>query len=90
VGQAAVSWAALIGLSTLYTKQHYAVDVVAGVVAAVVAYAIFLRSHPRESVAVVDRQRAPLRALTAVGVFAAAVVGFWIAYQIDMRGFQAF
>jgi hypothetical protein len=33
----------------------------------------------------VDRQRAPLRALAAAGVYAVAVAGFWVAYQIQMR-----
>ena len=87
VGAAAALWAALIGVSTLYTKQHYAVDVIAGALAAFAAYAIFLRTYPHHSVTDVDRQRAPLRALAAAGVYAVAVAGFWVAYQIQMRSF---
>ena len=69
VGAAAQLWAALIGVSTLFTKQHYVVDVVAGALAAYVAYLLFLRGHPREAIAEGDRRRAPVRALYAVGIF---------------------
>lgn len=82
VGAAAALWAGLIGLSTLYAKQHYAVDVIAGALAAYVAYVLFLRSYPRELVAERDRRRAPVRALAVVPIFAIVVAGFRIAYQI--------
>ena len=84
VGATAAMWAALIGVSTLYTKQHYVADVIAGTVAAYVAYVLFLRRYPREAVADNDRRRAPLRALVVVGIFGIMVAGFWVAYQIQM------
>jgi membrane-associated phospholipid phosphatase len=80
VGAAAVTWAALIGVSTLYTKQHYVVDVIAGALAAYVAYVWFLRRYPREAVAESDRRRAPFRALAIIGIFGIMVAGFWLAY----------
>jgi membrane-associated phospholipid phosphatase len=61
VGAAAGLWAALIGISTLYTKQHYAADVIAGVLSAAVADVLFLRTYPREAVPEADRRRAPMR-----------------------------
>ena len=82
VGAVAAVWAALIGVSTLYTKQHYAVDVITGALAAYVAYLLFLRSYPREAVAEIDRRHAPGRALAAIGIFAFMVAGFWVAYQL--------
>jgi membrane-associated phospholipid phosphatase len=82
VGAAATGWAALIGISTLYTKQHYVLDVIAGVLSAFAAYALFLRLTPRGAVDEGDRRRAPLRALWAIGLFALAVAGFWVAYRI--------
>jgi membrane-associated phospholipid phosphatase len=85
VGIAAGVWAALIGVSTVFTKQHYAVDVIAGAAAAFVAYAVFLRSHPREANAEIDRRRAPLRALGVAAVFGVMVAGFWIAYLMGMQ-----
>ena len=82
VGAVAAVWAALIGVSTLYTKQHYVVDVIAGAFAAYVAYLLFLRSYPREAVAEIDRRRAPGRALAAIGIFAFMVACFWVAYRL--------
>jgi membrane-associated phospholipid phosphatase len=84
VGIAAAAWAALIGVSTLFTKQHYVVDVVAGALAAYVAYVLFLRGYPRAAVDDDDRRRAPVRALVAVGMFAIMVAGAWVAYRIQM------
>ena len=46
LGIAAGVWAALIGVSTLYTKQHYAVDVVTGALLAYVVYFVVLRDYP--------------------------------------------
>lgn len=84
VGLGAGLWAALIGVSALYTKQHYVADVVAGALAAYVAYVLFLRRYPREAVAESDRRRAPLRALSIIVIFGIMVAGVWVAYQIQM------
>ena len=81
LGIATLSWATLVGVSTLYTKQHYVADVVAGILIAVAAWAIILRPFPRDRVAESDRQRAPVRALIPVAIFAIVVAGFWIAYR---------
>jgi membrane-associated phospholipid phosphatase len=84
VGAAAAFWATLIGVSTLYTKQHYVVDVIVGALAAGVAYVLFLRGYPRDAGAERDRRRAPVRALGAVGAFGIMVAGFWVAYRMGM------
>ena len=84
VGIAAAVWAALIGVSTLYTKQHYVADVIAGALSAYVPYALFLRRYPREAATEIDRRRAPVRALVVIGIFAIMVAGFWVAYRIQM------
>ncbi len=88
VGAAAGLWAALIGVSTLFTKQHYVADVIAGTLAAYVAYVLFLRGYPREAVAESDRRRAPSRALVVVGIFGFMIAGFWVAYQVQMAASQ--
>ena len=80
LGVAAAVWASLIGVSTLYTKQHYVVDVVVGTAAGLAAYFLFLRSYPRAAVAESHRARAPVRALIAAGSFGVMVIAFWIVY----------
>ena len=82
VGIAAALWAALIGVSTLFTKQHYVVDVIAGVIAAFAAYAVFLHGYPREAVEEIDRLRAPVRTLGVCGIYGVMVAGFWVAYRL--------
>lgn len=84
VGAGALLWATLIGLSTLYTKQHYVLDVIAGVVVAYAAYLLFLRPPQCDPVSASDRQRAPLRALGVIGIFAIVVAGFWVAYRVRL------
>ncbi|HET7706054.1 MAG TPA: phosphatase PAP2 family protein [Thermoanaerobaculia bacterium] len=74
--------ATLVALSTLFTKQHYVLDAVAGVLLALVAWAIFLRAYPRDRVAALDRQAAPAIAVCVAGLSAVAVIGYWILYLI--------
>jgi membrane-associated phospholipid phosphatase len=84
VGAGALLWASLIGVSTLYTKQHYVVDVIAGVLLACAAYVFLLRSYPPEATSEHDRRRAPLRALSVIGLFAMVVAGFWVTYRVQL------
>lgn len=77
VGIVALVWAAVIGVSTLYTKQHYVVDVVGGIAIACAAYLLFLRGYPRAAIAEIDRHLAPKRALRAVWLYAAIVALLW-------------
>jgi membrane-associated phospholipid phosphatase len=81
VGTAAVTAASLVALSTLYTKQHYVLDVAAGVFLAFVAYAIFLRSYPRHRVSELDHQAAPLLALGLLTALGVAVAALWLVHQ---------
>lgn len=81
VGLAAMGWAALIGVSTLYTQQHYLVDVIAGVMMAFIAYVIFLRGHDRAAIAESDVQRAPQRATRIVWTYACVIAVFVMVYS---------
>jgi membrane-associated phospholipid phosphatase len=63
VGAVAGVWAFLVGLSTLYTKQHYILDVIAGAILASGAYLAILRDYRRESIPELERRLAPLLAL---------------------------
>lgn len=80
VGLVAGLWASLIALSTLFTKQHYVADVIAGIFLAGVAYAVFLRDCPCEPVSELDRRVAPLLLLGLIGLYGLVVAGFWVAY----------
>jgi membrane-associated phospholipid phosphatase len=82
VGAAACVWAGLIGVSTIYTKQHYVVDAVAGAAIGVVAYLLFLRAGSRPIVCSLDQRLAPLRSLYAAGAYGVVIVLFWLAYQL--------
>jgi membrane-associated phospholipid phosphatase len=72
--------AALVALSTLFTKQHYVVDVLAGVVLAFIAYVTFLARHSRDGIPEFDRRVAPALAFCIMGIAMLAVISCWIAY----------
>ena len=84
VGVAASLWSVLIGLSTVYTKQHFVVDAIAGGILGIAAYWLFLRGWPREPVEQIDRRLAPRRSLYVVAAYIAVIGGFWIAYQLGL------
>ena len=81
VGLMAMVWAGLIGVSTLYTKQHYVVDVIAGVMMALLAYVLLLRGHERAAIAAADVQRAPLRAVRMVGAYMCLIAVCLVVYS---------
>jgi membrane-associated phospholipid phosphatase len=82
LGIAAMICGSLVGLSTLFTKQHYILDVIAGVLLAFTAYAIFLRSYSRDDVPDLDRRLAPVLALCVIAILGIALACFWVAYQV--------
>jgi membrane-associated phospholipid phosphatase len=83
VGLVTGLWASLVGLSTLYTKQHYVVDVIAGAFLAYAAYLVFLRGYPRDAIPKLERRLAPVLALGAFGVYGLMVAGLWLLYAIN-------
>lgn len=84
VGVFAIACASLVAISTLFTKQHYVLDVVAGVLLAGVAYAIFLRGYRRDAIPDLDRRLAPVFAVGTLALSAFAVACYWIAYAIGL------
>ena len=74
--------ASLVAVSTLFTKQHYVADLIAGILLASAAYAVFLRGHLRSTVPEPDRRVAPALALCVGGVVSFGVAGFWVAYRL--------
>lgn len=85
VGVAAMAGALLVALSTLFTKQHYIADVLAGMAFAGLAYLLVLRRTPSAPIPEIDRRSAPLLALavgTVVGVVYAVA---WAAYGLGVE-----
>ena len=85
VGIATIVCAALVGISTLYTKQHYVVDVIAGVLLALVASFVFLRNAPPREIPEHERRVAPALAMLVAGISAIGVGCYWIVYAITAR-----
>jgi len=81
LGIAAGLCAALVGVSTLFTKQHYVLDVLAGGLLAGGAFFLFLRKPSRDAVPALDRRAAPALAVGVLGVLLLVAAGFWIAYK---------
>ena len=80
LGTIAVVSATLVALSTLLTKQHYVLDVVAGGVLAFVAYGLCLRRYPSDQIPELDRRVAPALALCVSAVVTAGLLVSWLLY----------
>jgi len=80
LGAIATISAALVAVSTLFTKQHYVLDVVVGALLAFVAYGIFLRRYSADQVPELDRHLAPALALCISVLVAVGVAACWVAY----------
>ena len=83
LGIAATLGASLVAVSTLYAKQHYILDVIAGILLASAAYVVFLRSYPRDRIPELDRRLAPVFALCTIGIVSLGVCGFWVGFQLQ-------
>jgi membrane-associated phospholipid phosphatase len=83
VGIAATLCASLVGLSTLFTKQHYILDVIAGILLAAIAYVVFLRSDPVHEVPELDRRVAPLLGVVIIAIIAVGFGCYWVAYRMS-------
>lgn len=81
LGTLALVCGTLVALSTLFTKQHYVVDVIAGAFLASVAYGIFLARYPGDRVPEFDRRVAPALALCLGAAVAAGLGASWLAYR---------
>lgn len=80
IGFAALVWASLVAVSTLFTKQHYVADVIAGIILAGAAYLVCLRRYPRAAVPQLDERVVPVVLLGFVAIHLLLIAGFWVAY----------
>jgi membrane-associated phospholipid phosphatase len=82
LGLVALACASLVAISTLFTKQHYVADVIAGFFLALVAHWLFFRGCSRETVPELHRRLAPVLALCVGGIVGLGLACFWVAYQV--------
>jgi len=85
LGLIAVSCATLVAISTLFTKQHYVADLLAGILLAFAAHAIFLRGYSRAKVPELDRRLAPVLALCVGGIVSLGVGCYWVLFQLGFE-----
>lgn len=85
VGIGAALCASLVGISTLFTKQHYILDVIAGMFLACIAGFIFLRNNSRDVVPEIDRHMAPVLAVCILGILSVGVACFWVVYELSRK-----
>ena len=85
LGFVAISCASLVGVSTLFTKQHYVADVIAGILLALAGYAVFLRADSRANVPELDRRLAPLLAFVVAGIIGLGFACYWVAYRLGVQ-----
>jgi membrane-associated phospholipid phosphatase len=85
LGFVAILCALLVGISTLFTKQHYVADVIAGILLALAAYAILLRGDSRANVPEIDRRLAPVLALVVAGIVGLGFACYWVAYRLGVN-----
>ena len=81
LGIVALLFAALVAASTLFAKQHYLLDVLAGALLAWIAYRIFLHGYARDRVPEADREVAPFLAAGAFVLIGLGTAGFWLFYR---------
>ena len=82
LGIVSIVFAALVAISTLFTKQHYVLDVVAGAGLALLGYWIFLRGYARDRVPDIDRRMAVPMAAVATGAVAVTFMGYVVVYLL--------
>src|SRR5690348_4681011 len=64
--------------ATLYTKQHYVADVLAGAALAFTISYLFLRTYAREATPTEERRLAPVLATGAFLVYGLGISALWI------------
>ncbi len=88
-GPLAYLGATAIGFSTMFVKQHWALDVVGGFAVAHLAWALFLRGYDRAPLTDAEARLPRRWYLVVFGIYAAVVLGFWFVYRSGFAPWQA-
>ena len=83
LGALATVAAMLVGISTLFTRQHYIADVVAGAALAYGAYALLLRRFAKPDDA--DRRGAVAAAFATAIVVGVVFMAYYALYRLGVR-----
>lgn len=81
VGQIALLFACLVALSTLFIKQHYALDLLGGAVLAALGYVLFLRHVPRPACASLQYRLAPAQLGISAGFVSLVFFCVWLVFR---------
>jgi membrane-associated phospholipid phosphatase len=81
LGNALLVWAALVGASTVLTKQHYVADALAGALLGLAAGAAMFRGQRPGPIAPVLKELAPALAGAAFAVYGGFLVFLWFLYR---------
>ncbi len=84
VAVVAFAWATLVALSTLFTKQHYVVDVIAGTLLAYASYWIHLRAYPLTATPESERRLTPILAAGAFATYGLFVAAFCVLHKLGV------
>jgi membrane-associated phospholipid phosphatase len=85
LGLVLLLWASLVALSTLYTKQHYVLDVIAGAVLGYLSYHVFIRGYRPELTPPAERALAPVLAVGALAAYGLIVLALWLAFRAGLH-----
>jgi membrane-associated phospholipid phosphatase len=81
LGAITIACASLVAVSTLFTKQHYVLDVIVGTLMALAAYRLLLHRVPRKRIDDVDVRLAPVFGVIVFIGAGLGLAGFWIVYM---------
>jgi membrane-associated phospholipid phosphatase len=79
-GDVLLVWAALVAMSTIYTKQHYVADAISGAMLGAVSVAIAFRGYDARAIAQDVRALAPALGSAAFAAYGLFVAAAFVAY----------
>ena len=85
LGAGAIACALLVAVSTLFTKQHYVLDVVAGILMAAAACGVFLYGVRRSDIPESDRRAAPALAFVVAAIVGLLFSAYAVLYTIGVE-----